>query len=563
HHTITIGRPIQNAKIYILDKHHNPVPIGCPGEIYIGGETLARGYVNPTGASVHRFMESPFESGQRLYKTGDIGKWLAQGEIAFIGRIDSQVKINGYRIELDEIKTHILQIPGIKDAAVLDQMGANNKALLCAYVISEETGLSEKVRSRLKPILPEYMIPSYVYALKEFPLTTNGKLDRHRLPKPGSESARESIVLPQNETEQRIRDIWQEALKVQPIGIDSSLEDLGGDSLDIITISSGIYRYCQVELPIVDIRKYNTVRKMAQFVQAQKCSDKERDQRVKLLKAGKRNLFFVHSGNGEIENYVSLSGLIEDDFACWAIRREFEDFCPRNLTIPDIAAEYVDVILPVQSKGPYYLAGWSIGGTIAYEMARILESRGERVHFLGLFDSLAPQKWNEHAFTLQSEKLFIKKYFNIKPDSIPGLDTVSALWAYLVDEAGRDEALKALIKAKIPQDISKAIPRYESASIQEIIRYLNGIRSLHLARAEYRPEGKVSCDTYFFNASVDADLKNKSHSYQKWNRLCTKVLTQIDITCDHYSLFQSPFVEELAACLNTILNGEELVKVYA
>ena len=181
---ISVGRPIDNTKFYLLDKNLELLPIGIPGELYIGGASLARGYLNRPDLTAKSFIESPFNPNEKLYKTGDVARWYSKGEIDLLGRTDSQVKINGYRIELGEIENSILKIPGIQGAVVINKKVLNNKQALCAYLKTDGQVSSGYVREYLSKILPDYMIPSYITFIDEIPLNSNGKVDREKLPDP-------------------------------------------------------------------------------------------------------------------------------------------------------------------------------------------------------------------------------------------------------------------------------------------------------------------------------------------------------------------------------------------
>ncbi|SDG45461.1 thioester reductase domain-containing protein [Desulfosporosinus hippei] len=236
---LTIGRPIGNTKFYILDKYQTPVPIGMLGEIFIAGEGVARGYLNRPELTSEKFLSNPFFPGTRMYKTGDLGKWLENGEIEYIGRNDKQVKIRGFRIELSEIEECLLKNEDIKQAVVTTYQHLD-RALLCAFLVgSVELPVSE-LRQHMLGYLPEYMIPNRFIWLPALPLTSNGKVDRKSLPNPNwsEDDKANEYVAPRDGIEQRMADIWSKALNVIKIGIDDNFFELGGDSLAILEILS-------------------------------------------------------------------------------------------------------------------------------------------------------------------------------------------------------------------------------------------------------------------------------------------------------------------------------------
>ena len=219
-----IGRPIANTQIYILDGQCQPVPIGVVGELYIGGAGVARGYLRRAELTAQRFVRDPFaaEADARMYRTGDFGRWRADGTIEYLGRNDQQVKIRGYRIELGEIEAQLGRHEQVKEAVVLAREGASGEKRLVAYVTSREGAgelKAEGLRTYLKAVLPEHMVPSAYVRLESWPLTPNGKLDRRALPAPDSESyASEGYQAPQGEVEEILAGIWQELLGVSGLG---------------------------------------------------------------------------------------------------------------------------------------------------------------------------------------------------------------------------------------------------------------------------------------------------------------------------------------------------------
>ncbi len=269
--TISIGRPVANTRIYILDKHGLPTPVGVPGELFIAGDGVARGYWNRPDLTAERFLADPFgqEEDARMYRTGDLARYLSDGRIDFLGRIDNQVKLRGFRIELGEIEAVLTQHQGIRQAVAVVREDTPGDKRLVAYltVHSLEPSVSE-MRVHLHEKLPEYMIPSLFVFLDELPLTPNGKIDRRALPAP--ETSRPdlitSYVAPQNETERTIAAIWQETLKVEQVGIDDNFFELGGHSLLIVQIHQLLKEKFAMDLTIAQMFQYPTVRTLAQYL---------------------------------------------------------------------------------------------------------------------------------------------------------------------------------------------------------------------------------------------------------------------------------------------------------
>lgn len=263
---IPIGKPTANTQLYILDRFNRLQPVGVPGELCIGGVGLARGYLNNAALTAEKFIASPFAEGQRLYKTGDLARWLPDGNLEFLGRIDQQVKIRGYRVELGEIENSLLKLEGVREAVVLDKGDAGSK-YLCAYLVSEVEHGSKWLREELKKSLPDYMIPAYFVALPEIPMNQNGKIDRKALPAPyDAVETGEEFVAAATETEQKLLDIWQEVLGVEGIGANHNFFELGGHSLKAIRLVSMIQKELLAEVSVGEVFNNPTVRELGAYI---------------------------------------------------------------------------------------------------------------------------------------------------------------------------------------------------------------------------------------------------------------------------------------------------------
>ncbi|KAA3617209.1 MAG: amino acid adenylation domain-containing protein [Calditrichaeota bacterium] len=265
---ISIGKAIDNTKLYILDSSMNLVPKGVPGELYIGGTGVARGYFKKPGLTARRFVPDPFSGieGARLYQTGDLVRYLPDGNIEFLDRIDQQVKIRGFRIELGEIEESIKSLENIKDCVVLAR-GKNDKKLL-AYVIPEKQEteiISDEIKFNLRKNLPDYMVPSFIIKLDKFPITGNGKIDKNALPNPEIEKTK--FVKAGNETEKKLVDIWQEVLSLEQVGVNDNFFELGGHSLSIVQAQAKIKEVFEKEVNIVDMFRYPTISTFAKSMQ--------------------------------------------------------------------------------------------------------------------------------------------------------------------------------------------------------------------------------------------------------------------------------------------------------
>jgi amino acid adenylation domain-containing protein len=269
-HAPTIGRPIINTRIHVLDARLRPVPVGVPGELHIGGVGLARGYLNNPDLTAERFVPDPFsaEPGARLYRTGDLARYLSGGEIDFLGRIDSQVKVRGFRIEPGEIEAALRRCSGVREASVIAKSGGVGNVRLVAFVAADAATppTVADLRAGLKDALPDYMLPASFVVLETLPLTANGKVDRRaleRLDDEGVAAPGVSSVAPRDAAEQVIAGVWQEALQVEKVGIDDNFFDLGGHSLLIVNVHTKLKGLFEKEVPMADMFKYPTVRLLA------------------------------------------------------------------------------------------------------------------------------------------------------------------------------------------------------------------------------------------------------------------------------------------------------------
>jgi amino acid adenylation domain-containing protein len=286
--SIPIGRPIANTTIYILDSHRQPVPIGVPGELYAGGDGLARGYLNRPDLTAERFIPNPFsdDPNAKLYKTGDLVRYLEDGTIEFLGRIDNQVKIRGFRIELGEIESAIAQHPQVRDTTVLAREDRPGDKQLVAYFVPQEgeTLTGTELRHWLRDKLPGYMIPAAFVELAEFPLNPNGKIDRRALSAPQRQSQKAKPIVPAtaSELEAILTRIWSELLELAEVGIDDNFFDLGGNSLLSLRLVSRLQKELDIALPVVKLFQYPTIRSLAKYLsQGERQDSQPKEERKK------------------------------------------------------------------------------------------------------------------------------------------------------------------------------------------------------------------------------------------------------------------------------------------
>ncbi|HZQ23242.1 MAG TPA: amino acid adenylation domain-containing protein [Terriglobales bacterium] len=388
---LPIGRPIANVRLYILDEQLQPVPAGCSGELHIGGPGVARGYLNRPDLTDTKFIRNPFsnEDGARLYKTGDLVRYLADGNIEFIGRTDFQVKIRGFRVELGEIDAALETHAAVAGAVVIAREVAGEKRLT-AYVVPAGTPASvAELRTFLKSKLPEYMVPAEFVFLDSFPLTPNGKVDRKALPEPraGDAVAHDNFVAPRDAFEIRMAKLWEQVLGVHSIGVQQNFFELGGHSLLAIRLMTRIEKEFGKKLLITVLIQAPTIEKLAAVVRDEAATPWSAV--VPLQPMGTRPpLFFVHGLGGTVLRFNDLSREMLPDQPFYGIQAQGLDGKQPCLSrVEDMVDLYYRHLRNAQPQGPYFLGGYSFGGLVALELARKCIAEGEEVPLVALVDT--------------------------------------------------------------------------------------------------------------------------------------------------------------------------------
>jgi len=397
---LTVGKPINNTSIWVLDSKLQPCPIGVPGEIHIGGDGVASGYFNRPELTRERFIPNPYgrDSGSRLYKTGDIGRWRESGDLECLGRTDSQVKIRGFRIELGEIESALSHISGVKKAAVVPRGQADQMQLVAYLVLDQNYSGDAASRESLKTKLPYYMVPASIVHVDDFPLTPNGKLDRNALPEPNTAApSQEDLEPPRNALEVQLLDLWQTELGRSPISVSSNFFDLGGHSLLAVRIFNAIFENYGIRLHIATLIEYPTVRQLARRIGELTSSNRAAVEAiwstvVPMQTRGELPPLFCVAGlGGNPLNLRFLVKALRMNQPFYGLQhRGVDGVLPPHRTMKAMAEEFLDDIRSIQPHGPYHVAGYSTGGVAAYELARLLIAQGESVDAVILLDSYNP-----------------------------------------------------------------------------------------------------------------------------------------------------------------------------
>jgi amino acid adenylation domain-containing protein len=395
---VEIGRPIANTRGYVLHEAMELTPVGLPGTLYLAGEGLARGYLGRGDLTAERFVPNPFSEtgGERLYRTGDLVRYREDGSLEFLGRVDHQVKIRGYRIELGEIEAALQEHPGVEQTVVVAREDSRGEKRLIGYVAGKDKGaeltLSE-LRSHLKERLPEYMMPSVFVQLERLPLTPNGKVDRKNLPLPtdavmGSEKP---FVAPRDFLEKELAVIWEDLLGKRPIGVTENFFEIGGHSILAVRLIARIESHLSKRLAVAVLFQGATIESLAQALRSETKSQPW-SPLVPIQPDGSNPpLFFVHAVGGQVLSYLDLGRHLGQAQPLYGLQsRQGNKESTQHARLEEMASEYVEAIRAFQTVGPYRLGGWSMGGVIAFEMARQMHDQGQEVALLALVDSYAP-----------------------------------------------------------------------------------------------------------------------------------------------------------------------------
>ena len=414
--TVPIGRPIANTQLYVLDPDLQPVPIGDKGELYIGGDGLARGYLNLPELTAERFISNPFvgadaAASDKLYGTGDLVRYLPDGNLEFLGRMDHQIKIRGYRIESDEIEAVLTGHPDVQSAVVVARESAAGHKYLAAYVIQRAqlaTSTGEFQRF-LKEKLPDYMVPTVFVKLPAFPLTPNGKIDRQSLPAPERDSTiHHAYVSPRTETERKMAEIWQTVFQLPRVGMDDNFFDLGGHSLLAVRLIAEINRVLNVSLDTLILFEHPTIETLVVALQGRKPLFSG-PKLVSLESGGLGPPIFFFSTPMEVFWLAKMaqqqqpSYISEAPFSSELIMASVRHNHAAFPSVSEMAAPHTAMILASGLSRPCVLAGYSDGGVLAFEVAHQLKRHGIPVEAVFLFDSnMMMPKWGRFRRHLQN-----------------------------------------------------------------------------------------------------------------------------------------------------------------
>ncbi|ASS74698.1 hypothetical protein CIG75_06735 [Tumebacillus algifaecis] len=527
----TIGRPLANTQAYVLDQQLRLVPIGVPGQLYLSGDGLARGYLGQERLTAEKFIQNPFASDPtgRMYATGDSVRWLADGTLEYLGRTDRQIKVRGFRIEQGEIEASLLNHPAVQAAYVQVREDGSGDKRLVAYVATGGHAVTvSDLRLALKERLPDYMVPSAFVLLDSLPLTPNGKVDSFALPAPELGVTREQALLePRNETEAVLAAIWQELLGIDRIGVRDNFFELGGHSLLAVRMLAQIEAGFAKSLPMSALFRSPTVEALAEELlqdEAQVTSSL-----VTLQAHGtKPPLFLIHPIGGSVFCYRALAEELGVERPIYALQAPGLDAGQEALlSVQAMAQHYLELVRSVQSSGPYHLGGWSFGGVIAVEMARLLQAQGERTAPLVLIDTYA-----ELEHTKEDESALVAAFFS----DIAGLSGT--------DVTRFAEVADTLREADLPQLLPQA---QQAGLLPADVSAEQLLRLYHVFRANRR----AYADHLMATFSGDILLLHTADggSVPGWQAVVTGTLQTKALSGNHFTLLQVPHVREVAQAM--------------
>jgi len=558
-----IGKPIPNVTAYVLNPELQLCHYGGLGELYVSGIGLGRGYLNRNDLTEQAFISNPYWNPQdpisrpRMYKTGDMVRWLPDGSLEFLGRVDHQVKIRGMRIELGEIEQRIKRIPDIRDAIVMAQeIGTLGKQLV-AYVVeavddsvqgshSDDGVVCDLICANLEDHLPDYMIPRFCVVMEEFPLTKNGKVDRRALPVPAASQSTHTFVAPATGLEDTICEIWKRVLNLESVGRNDDFFKAGGHSLLAVQMLGQIKKATGYDVTLRVLFGATTVAEFAKAISLQDINPGQSNLvAIRKIKApGALPLFLIHPGEGDVGYAGALAKHLDQSIAIYAFSASgFGRGETPHHSVEAMAAAYIRGMREVQKQGPYHIGGWSAGGTIAFEMGRQLIQAGERVAFLGLIDTssdyafledVLPQQYSGNPVVEKAIALVRSVSEQLPSHAIPGLEAVAL-------QGNVERVIEALqVLGAFPGDLDR----------ETLMRHVD-VR-VAIMRALYRYEiARADLPLSYF-AAKEGFMEGRMAA---WRDLTTQAVALRIVEGSHYSMMEHHNIPDLALAIQDSLSA--------
>jgi len=548
---ITIGKPVLNTQVYLLDEGMNKVVAGEVGEIYIAGAGVAKGYVNKPELTDEKFIADPFSAlaGQKMYKTGDLGKVLDNGDIQCLGRTDHQIKIRGYRVETAEIEHQLKLQKNIKAALVILHKDALANMHLVAYVVPEgkfndDINEHSKVwKDELKNSLPAYMVPNVYVAIPTIPLMANGKIDRKALPEPVIEDVVNEFEAPQTELEILLAGIFLKNIAIKRIGVNDNFFDLGINSLVAVKIMIQVEKQFGKRLPLAALLKYPTIKQLALAIPNYSFNSIYKSLTPIKSQGSKIPLYIVHGIGLNVFNLYQMASKLDKEQPVYGLQALGLDGTMEPLDdIEAIAKYYNGEILMHNPSGPYAIAGYSLGGYIAYEMVRQLEAMGKEVKLLVMFDTNL--QYPTHQYPL-GKKLYAKSKRQLRKASY-------YLGSFLKKPISTVQYLRHSAAKKKDILLSKigALKTFNPDNLPDFMQEIAGKLRFALNKYVVRPYD-VKID--LFKAEIRANYIDDP-KYLGWGKYALKGIITHEVPGDHLDMFNPPNNQIMADALQKRLD---------
>ena len=538
---ITIGKPIANTQTYILDSKLQPVPIGVAGELYIGGDGMARGYLHRPDLTAERFLPNPFgeNPGTRIYRTGDLARYRRNGNIEYLGRLDHQVKLRGFRIELGEIESVLSQHEGVKQTVVVAREDQPGNKQLVAYVVPTSTAPSPSdLRKFLQQTLPDFMVPAVFVNMDALPRTPNGKIDRRALPPPNlNRDAQRIRVAPRDDLETQLVNIWAGMLGTNGVGVTDNFFELGGHSLLAARLFAQIHNRFGIHLPLATLFQSPTIEQLANVLREYEPSGSWSSLVAIQPHGSKTPLFCIHAAGANVLIYRPIARHLGDDQPVYALQAQgLDGKKPPLKSVEDMAAHYTREMRSVQPAGPYYLLGASFGGLVIFEMAHQLLAEGQKVALLAMLNTNCPVYTPTHRI-----RCHVGHLQQLGPRTY-ATEVVKALQRRL----GKAPVLHGNVASLDPQIASLLANRTDRD--EALVHTVEAIRD---AEDNYVPSGKVYPGRITLFWAMNS-IKDFEDNRLGWRRLAAG-LDVYEIPGNHTTIREEPnvriLVENLKICI--------------
>jgi amino acid adenylation domain-containing protein len=540
---VSIGRSLARRRAYVLDARLRPSPVGVPGEIWVAGDGVARGYAGRPGLTAGRFLPDPWgPPGARMYRTLDLGRRLDDGALEYLGRRDAQVKVSGVRIEASEVEDALLLHPRVAEAAVDARDDGRGGRRLVAWLVADggDRPSPAALREHLRARLPEAMVPSAFAWTGPLPRTDGGKVDRRALPDPAPDGAAGEPVAPRTELEAKLAEIWADVLGVERVGVEDDFFDLGGQSLVATRLAARIRAELGRELPLALLLRASTVARLAASLAAGR--EEVRPPLIALHPHGvARPLFLGPPGGGHVVCYRKLAGLLAPGIPVFGLQaRGIDDGQAPMQTVADIAGYFVDAVRAAQPQGPYHLGGWSFGGMIAWEMGRQLLAAGAEVGLVAMLDTSIPRA-RDPGETLDHARVMQR----IVADLVGWAAASSVRVESLRHLPPREQAIAAVKQVRL-----KSLPE---SRVDEILA-LTAVRQANLrALVTYVP-GRYDGELTYFRTAASERALPRDRAVEFWGSRAG-AMTLHRVGGSHGSILEEPYVADVAARLAAVVRG--------